>query len=89
MKRERRLETACTKLATKHGWVSIKLYATGQRGVPDRLYFKDGQAIFVEFKVPGGVLAPTQEYWAKVIRAQQMPYYLIITMEDFKNALNI
>ena len=51
--RESAIEKAVTAHAKKNGWISFKWVSPSQRGVPDRLYFKSGELVIVEFKAPG------------------------------------
>lgn len=51
--RERDIEKTVTKHAKLLGWLCFKFSSPGQRGVPDRIYFKDGTAVLIEFKAPG------------------------------------
>lgn len=51
--REGLIEKKVTDNAKKKGWLSYKWVSTSQRGVPDRLYFKDGICVVVEFKATG------------------------------------
>lgn len=51
--RERDVETAVCVFAGGLGIGTIKLSGTNDRGKPDRLFFKDGKAIFIELKATG------------------------------------
>jgi len=51
--RESDIEKKVTNYAVSQGWLSYKWTSPGHRGVPDRLYFKDGIVKMVEFKAPG------------------------------------
>jgi hypothetical protein len=59
--RESEIEKKVTDYAKKQGWLSFKWVSPGQRFVPDRLYFKGGRVIIIEFKRPGG--RPTTGQW--------------------------
>lgn len=50
--RESALEEWTVDLAKKNGWLVRKLRWIGRTGAPDRLFARDGRAIFVEFKAP-------------------------------------
>ena len=58
--RESAIEKAVTAHAKKNGWISFKWVSPSQRGVPDRLYFKSGELVIVEFKAPGKKPTPYQ-----------------------------
>lgn len=51
--RESTLEKKVTAYAAIKDWQSYKLSGTGDRGKPDRLFMKNGRAVFVEFKRAG------------------------------------
>lgn len=51
--RERDVETAVCVFAGGLGIGTIKLSGPNDRGKPDRLFFKDGKAIFIELKATG------------------------------------
>ena len=67
---ERDIEHKVTEIAKKHGWLSFKFVSPAQRGVPDRIFMKDGRIVFIEFKAPGKKLTDIQ-------------YYIIRRMVDF------
>jgi len=85
---EKELEAACTRYARERGWLSIKLENTGHTGIPDRLYLKDGRAIFVEFKTPGtGRLSLFQSHWLEKLREEHFTARTIWTIADFKELI--
>lgn len=51
------LESAIEKRVTEHakekGWLVFKWVSPGVRGVPDRILFKKGKTLCIEFKQPG------------------------------------
>lgn len=51
--RERDVEAAVCMFAGGVGVGTFKLSGPNDRGKPDRLFFKDGKAIFVELKATG------------------------------------
>ena len=67
MRTEHLIEAACVQYARDRGWQSIKTdTARNAKGVPDRLFLAPGGAMFlVEFKAPGGVLQPLQQWWRR------------------------
>lgn len=85
---EKELETACTRYAREKGYLAIKLENTGHTGIPDRLYLKDGRAIFVEFKTPGGGrLSLFQSYWLEKLQKEHFIAHTIWTVEEFKEII--
>jgi hypothetical protein len=51
--RERDVEAAVCMFAAGVGVGTYKLAGPNDRGKPDRLFFKDGKAIFIELKASG------------------------------------
>lgn len=50
---ESEIEKGVTAYAISKGWLAYKWVSPGHRGVPDRLYFKNGGIKIVEFKSAG------------------------------------
>lgn len=50
--RESYIENKVTEIAKSRGWLSFKWVSPSQRGVPDRIYFKEGELVIIEFKAP-------------------------------------
>jgi hypothetical protein len=51
-RRESYIEKKVVAIARKNNWLSYKWVSPSQKWVPDRLFFKDGVLIIVEFKAP-------------------------------------
>lgn len=62
---ESAVERAAVDFANLMGVESLKLTLQGNRGWPDRLFMKDGHFLFIEFKRPGEVTRPLQNYRIK------------------------
>lgn len=85
---EKELEAECTRYARERGWLAVKLENTGHTGIPDRLYLKGGQAVFVEFKTPGGGrLSIFQSHWLERLEREQFTARTIWTVEEFKKII--
>jgi hypothetical protein len=61
--KESAIEKAVTAHAKKLGWVSLKLSGVHDRGKPDRMYLRQGIAVFVEYKAPGKKPTALQMKW--------------------------
>ena len=59
---EKKLEKRCMDIAKANGWYTRKWSSPSNRGVPDRIFLKEGEVIFVEFKAPGKVPTPLHEH---------------------------
>lgn len=51
--REKDIEKAVTNFAKSRCWLSYKWVSPNQKGVPDRIYFNQGEVLIIEFKAPG------------------------------------
>lgn len=51
--RESFIEKKVVQDALSKGWITFKWVSASQRGVPDRLFFKDSKLVIAEFKAPG------------------------------------
>lgn len=57
-------KTICDHAETK-GWIALKLRGAGDRGKPDRMFLRNGQAVFMEVKAPGKQPTALQERWLR------------------------
>ena len=48
--REAQIENKVCKFAIERGWVEFKWSSPGNRGVPDRIFFRNGKTVAIEFK---------------------------------------
>ena len=67
--RESVVEKKVTDYAKANGWLSYKWVSPSQRGVPDRMYFKNGSLVIVEFKAPGKLPTPYQQAIHRKLKA--------------------
>jgi|TARA_R100001244_G_scaffold37745_1_gene34314 hypothetical protein len=75
--RERDIEKKVTEYAKKQGWLSCKWVSPAQRFVPDRLYFKDGKVIMIEFKAPGRKPTKAQRVMHKMLDNVGFKVYIV------------
>ena len=81
------IEDACVKWAQANRWLSFKFEVPGYCGWPDRLFLKDGVAVFVEFKAPGNEPRALQAYYLQKLREQHFLAEWCDNFEDFKKIL--
>jgi hypothetical protein len=81
---EQELQSKCIKYAKAKGYFVLKVIRCNVSGYPDCTLFKDGKTIFVEFKAEKGVQSHLQKYVEKQIIDQGFKYYLIKSLEKFK-----
>ena len=58
---EKDIEAKAVATARAEGWFSRKFSSPANRGVPDRLFIKDGVTVFIEFKREGKHATPLQQ----------------------------
>ncbi len=68
--KESKIEQAVKKYARENGWLVFKFTSPGRRGVPDKIFLKEKNAVFPEFKSPGKKPGPLQEKTLEKIRKQ-------------------
>ena len=86
--RESTIEMNCSKLAKDNGWLGFKFSSPQQRGVTDRLFIRDGQTVYVEFKAPGKLPTKYQLHVISKIRDQGATVHIIDSLEDFINVMS-
>ncbi len=68
--RESIIERAVCRAAREAGWLVFKWSSPNQRGVPDRIFIREGRVLFVEFKAPGKKPTKLQEHIHAKLNAQ-------------------
>ena len=86
--KESYIERESTDYATASGWLAYKFSSPARRGVPDRIYLKDGVVIFVEYKAPGKKPTKLQEAVFAKIRAKGFQVYVIDDIERAKRVFD-
>lgn len=81
------LESKCKYYAESKGWLSYKFTSPGNRGVPDRIFIRDGQVLFVEFKAEGKKLDPVQKMVIDRMQYKGAEVAVIDNLEDFQQLL--
>lgn len=79
--KESYIEQAVTRFARQAGWLPMKFTSPGNRGVPDHIYFKDGETILIEFKAKNKKPDPLQMAQIKRLRAAGMKVYVVDNVE--------
>jgi len=51
--RESTIESRVCDYAKRQGWLVRKFVSPSNRGVPDRIMFRNGHVLLIEFKAPG------------------------------------
>jgi|TARA_R110000803_G_scaffold116981_1_gene185536 Holliday junction resolvase len=61
---EKTIEKQVCDYAKQKGWLVYKFVSPGQRGVPDRIFLREGSCFFIEFKATGK--KPSKLQWRKI-----------------------
>ena len=67
--------------AEKEGWLVYK-FTSNERGVPDRLFLRNGKAVFLEAKAPGKKPRSLQDWQLKRIRKAGFKAACVDNLED-------
>jgi len=68
--------------AEKQGWWVAKFVSPGRRGVPDRIFIRDGRVLFIEFKRPGKTAEPQQKKRHREMREHGAEVHVIDNLAD-------
>ena len=66
--RESSVEAAIVRYAGERGILTRKFASPARRGVPDRIFVRDGVVLFLEVKRPGEEPTPLQEHELGLLR---------------------
>jgi len=80
--KESKIEKIVTKNAEENGWLVFKFTSPGRRGVPDKIFLKEKNAVFPEFKSPGKKPGPLQEKTLEKIRKQGFHAPVVDNIEE-------
>ena len=86
---EKELEAKVVKYAKEKGILTYKFVSPNNRGVPDRIFLKRGNTLFLEFKV--GKNRVTKLQWHEIIRILDSghPAFEVSDYEYAKQLLDI
>ena len=85
VKKEQDLELDCADLAAMLGWIAYKGH--GRTGAPDKIFLKGRSCFTCEMKKPGEPQRKSQKDEEKILKLKGIPYYVIETTEQFRQAL--
>lgn len=75
--KESTIEMKVNRAARAAGWLVYKFVSPSQRGVPDRMYLRNGEMFMIEFKAPGKKLTELQKVRRKEIQMAGFKVYVI------------
>jgi len=85
---ESTIEKAVCAYAKANGCLSLKLAGQNQRGQPDRLFIRDGKALFLEFKAQGKKPTALQIKWLLDLTNQGMNAMWCDSIPDGKQLID-
>jgi len=85
---ESTIEKKVTKYAESLGWLAYKFSSPNNRGVPDRLYIRNGVVIFIEFKQLGKKPTKLQTHHINKIKAQSIAVYVVDSVDAGEAVFN-
>lgn len=85
---EKQIEKKVSEYAKAKKWLTYKFVSPANRGVPDRIFMREGSVFFIEFKAPGKKPSPLQEHVFKVMRFTGMDVYVIDNIGDGENVID-
>lgn len=84
---ESKIQAKVIAEAKKQGFLVLKTIKCNITGYPDITLFKDGKTLFIEVKNEIGKQSEIQKYVQKLIEAQGFKYYIVRSLEEFKEKL--
>lgn len=88
MAKESALERKIIRYAKSTGWIALKFTSPGKRGVPDRLFFRNGSVVFLEIKAPGRKPTVLQDWVIRELRGAGQVADWVDNFEDAQQILD-
>lgn len=85
---EKVIEEKVCIYAKEQGWLVYKFTSPSRMAVPDRLFIRNGQVFFCEFKRKGEVPTPAQEREHIRLRQQKIHVWVIDNIEEGKKMVD-
>ena len=79
---ESTIESTVCNYAKKRGWFEAKIKSSNKRGMPDRIFHRQGLTIYIEFKVEGEEPNPQQLKRHRELQAQKIPVFVVDNVEE-------
>lgn len=84
--RESTIERNVVAHARKLNMVAHKMQ--GEMGMPDYVFFYEGQCFFIEFKAPGAKPRKIQLFKHRMLAAQSFAVYVVDSITQGRNIIN-
>jgi len=82
--KESKIENDVCNYAKLNKCLVFKFKSPSQRGVPDRIFLKNNQILFIEFKKPGGKLTKLQKLIINKLKIENFLIFVIDNVEQGK-----
>ncbi len=79
-KKENSIESEVVQYCELHGIVTYKM--TGNRGTPDRVFFKDGKCLVMELKQKNGEVSKLQQLEIRKLKNEKIPVRTPFTLAE-------
>ena len=86
--RESKIEKEVCDYARKHHWLVYKFTSPGNRGVPDKIFIRNGAVFFIEFKAPNKTPSKLQKLIADRIKGEGIAVYTVDSIEYGKDIID-
>lgn len=83
------VERPLVRWAQQDGWEVRKLQYVARVGAPDRMFYKDGRVVFIEFKSLKGKLSKMQEREGQRMLNAGLEYYVVRTLVEGAHYLGL
>jgi hypothetical protein len=85
---EKKIEQAACRYAKSRGALVYKFSSPAHRGVPDRLFIKNGRVLFLEFKAPGKKPTKLQQRELDLLQGQKVVAFYVDSLTGAVDAIN-
>ena len=85
---ESTIEKHVTKYAKSLGWLSYKFSSPSNAGVPDRIFFREGRTLLIEFKQKGKQPRALQQFHINKLKEELIPVYVVDSINSGKEIFN-
>jgi G:T-mismatch repair DNA endonuclease (very short patch repair protein) len=86
--RESEIEKRVCAYAKQNQWLAYKFVSPNNRGVPDRIFIRQGVMMFIEFKAPGKVPTKLQYKVMSRIEDEGFRVYVVDSVECGKQLID-
>ena len=85
---ESKIEKDVSNYAKLLGWLSYKFTSPSNKGVPDRIYFRQGHTLLIEFKQLGKKPTKLQQHQINKLKNELIPVYVVDSIATGKDIFN-